>query len=343
MLRDPRLRFTNKFTLLESRDLVARAFEEIHAREVGATKINEIVAHISQAKAYFAAAGSSEELVRPLLQYYGVLATVRAFLLLKSPSLRETALSPRHGLTAVDWRSHFNDGGGWLDARLRIDRGTFAELAEVTGNNRIIEIPRSNAADLELSIPGSAAYPPAYEFRVRDVVARLAGETELYEAILDLPAAIWRCNIREWGDNGTVVEITANSKGLPSVAEVRKLFNLDPNAVVTQESVLFAGWGPTDQLTFLVPAALHGLAPHLNNMSESNTAPHLMLPLPGDVVMSPMSLHMAASYAMGMLVRYFPTHWMSLLGQRPGDSILPLIRSISDGITDFPRMVTGYL
>lgn len=342
MLRDPRLRYTNKFTLLQSRDLVARAFEEIHAREVSTAKINEIVAHISQAKAYFAASSSSDELVRPLLQYYGVLASVRAFLLLKSPGLRETALSPRHGLTAVEWKNHFSLGGGWLDARLRIDGGTFSELAEITENSRIIEVSRSNLADLELKIPGTAAYPASYEFLVRDIVARLPGEAALFEAILDVPAATWACNIRDWGE-GSVFEITSNSKGLPGVEQVQRLFNLGPDTSVRRESVLFAGWGPTEQLTFLVPCAAEALTPHLKNVSEIDTAPHLVLPLPDDVVMSPISLQVAASYSLGMLVRYFPTQWMSLLGRASGDGILPLIRSISDDIADFPRMVTRYL
>jgi hypothetical protein len=342
MLRDPRLRYTDKSALLESRDLVSRAFQEMHSRQIGADKVSEIVAHVSQGKAYFSAASESDELVRPLLQYYGVLATVRAFILLKSPGLRETALYPGHGLNAIGWKDHLSTGGSWLDARLRIDGGTFSQLAEVTGNKEVVEIIQLDAADLRLEIPGTSTYPAAYEFRVRDIIGRLPDLTALFEAIDETPAAAWWCNITQSGDT-FMFELMSNTRGLPTIEETRALFGLEQSTEVSKTSVIVGGWGPTDQLTFSVQCAPAALTAHLKNVSGSGGSSHVISPLPPDIVLSQISLLLAASYALGMLVRYFPTQWMSLLGRGSGDRVLPLIRSLSTTIENFPSVVTSYL
>jgi len=52
---------------------------------------------------------------------------------------------------------------------------------------------------------------------------------------------------------------------------------------------------------------------------------YFVRPLADGVRLSTLSLLFAASYLLGMLARYYPTHWVSLLGRQKGDFTLPLL------------------
>lgn len=53
---------------------------------------------------------------------------------------------------------------------------------------------------------------------------------------------------------------------------------------------------------------------------------------------------MAASYTLGMLVRYHPALWTGLVRQESGDGVTPLIFRLVDLLeNDFPQIVLHYL
>jgi hypothetical protein len=50
------------------------------------------------------------------------------------------------------------------------------------------------------------------------------------------------------------------------------------------------------------------------------------------------------SYILGMLARYFPTHWMSLLSGEKGDALWPAINAAQRYIDSaFPEMVVEFI
>jgi hypothetical protein len=78
--------------------------------------------------------------------------------------------------------------------------------------------------------------------------------------------------------------------------------------------------------------------------TESGGALYFIAPFPNGVRMSTLSLLFVASYVVGMLARYYPTHWLSLLGRQKGDFTLPLLQKTLKTIElRFPELVLAEL
>jgi hypothetical protein len=61
-------------------------------------------------------------------------------------------------------------------------------------------------------------------------------------------------------------------------------------------------------------------------------------------VLSPTLALYVVAYTMGMLVRYFPSTWMALIGRRAGDRMFPLLREASSLIVGrFPSLIVREL
>ena len=70
----------------------------------------------------------------------------------------------------------------------------------------------------------------------------------------------------------------------------------------------------------------------------------LVRPLPSGSRYSQMAITYMLSYFLGMLSRYFPTHWMALLSGEKGDEIWPSIRSTQEYVEQcFPELVVEFL
>src|SRR5262249_31734276 len=63
-------------------------------------------------------------------------------------------------------------------------------------------------------------------------------------------------------------------------------------------------------------------------------------PFSEGVSLTKISLLFAISYAIGMLVRYYPRHWLSFLKREEGDGAYPAMRKALRAIeTDYPQRV----
>jgi hypothetical protein len=343
VLDNPRLTYSDRLTLLESRDLLGRIFKLLHGRELGATKAVEILAHLAQGRAYLAAATSAAEIVRPLLQYYATLAYTRAYVLLLSHNLREAALASGHGLTAVGWKEHLASGGSWLDARLRVDAGTFSQLAAVTRNLDVVEVPDPSGKRLQLQVPGSASFTVGWELRVGDIVSRYPSLVHLYETVTGQAANCWSCAMFNM-DVVLEFQVVANAAGLPPADLMTKLFSLRSTTDLKRGESSQSGLGLTREWQLALPLADHQeLATCLANVRVEEDAAYLIDTYPEDVRLSRVSTLFALAYAQGMLVRYYPTHWRSLLSGTAGDHALPVIRATSDAVRAFPDVMLDAL
>lgn len=66
--------------------------------------------------------------------------------------------------------------------------------------------------------------------------------------------------------------------------------------------------------------------------------------MPGGVELSKLAMAFTASYALGMLVRYYPSHWVSMLQNVKHDGALPTLLAVLEHIeSNVPRMVTEFL
>ena len=71
---------------------------------------------------------------------------------------------------------------------------------------------------------------------------------------------------------------------------------------------------------------------------------YFIVPWANGGYLSPLLRCFLEAYFLGMLARYFPSRWMSLLGNRKGDAASPLLREAVRHIEDnFPRLVFAEL
>ena len=185
MFNDPTNYEFNRLSLLESRDVVFKAFSTLHNRELNSSKASEIIAHLLQGRSFDDTANDADEIVRPLLRYYSVLSIARAIILILSPNMRECSLPAQHGLSVIGWKELFSSGGSLLDARIRVTRGTFATFAEITANKSNVEVYALDGEAIVVSHDGTSVYPSEFEFTVADIFSRLPSLAKLYEALVE--------------------------------------------------------------------------------------------------------------------------------------------------------------
>ena len=159
-------------SLYESTDLVRSIFKQRHGRELSAGKAREIVSAVAQGREYFSAASEAGLLVRPLLQYYGVLSLSRSLILLLNSNPPETSLPPKHGLSHVGWGNLLaTDQPRPADLEVKITNGTFLSLLENTQNS-------------DVSAVFTGPYPSRLIFTRQRSVAALSGVTIPFQQLL---------------------------------------------------------------------------------------------------------------------------------------------------------------
>jgi hypothetical protein len=299
---------------LESHDLVKRIYGNLHGRELSTGTANDITALMAQGKEYFRNADNAAVSVRPLLQYYGVLALNRALIVLLSRSRALSALKPGHGLEITGWPETMAKGLRHLgDLTVTVRAGTFLELLDATGNcsplransSRInwrvtFDLPRAGAAFSLYSLV--RAMPD-----LRDEFSRWTGETPAF-------AVINSCKTDEAAKEvtfGFEKEITADlAEALFPPALVGKKIPPGKNAVVPESFM------PALEQSYDRPFGIGDpeILPHIATNVALNTVGKLT----------------ALAYFLGMLVRYFPSTWMALGRSMPGDAIHPVVTRISE-------------
>lgn len=335
MLHSPWLQFADKLSLLDSHDIVRRLYFEKHDRKLNEQQSREIVSNISQGRAYFDSAKTSDLIVRPLLQYYGVLALARAAILLSSRNIRETALAASHGLGTPDWKGTLSAGTeNWLTGKLRVENGTFTQFEQVVGRQGHWEISRGSGGPLRLRGGVYDALSHGCEFSVLDVVSRMPQVAPLLEELTAHRAMCWDAHALIQGARCQIT-VSPNKGGLPSRDEMNEWFAVsgDDRLDETIADYVDTGVTPILEHRFTVddtPRMLQKLK-HLHPLGNC-----LVAPLATGETVNPLALTFAAAFALGMFVRYHPGDWMGVLGHQRGDVLLPLTREISDSTARFP-------
>jgi hypothetical protein len=335
-------------SLFESRDLVERKFNERHKLSLSAQKATEIVSSMAQAREFFRSATAAADHVRPLLLYYGVLTLSRGLILFLRPSHRETSLKQSHGLSVVDWGQQLSAGVQNLPlVRIHVEGGTFSELADATQNHErslIWTAPYPNRA--ALNQVGASEYPSAFELTAKDILGRLPDVAPLYEEVFSaLPACVPAFVFHLSASTQTDLDVFPLNGRLIEDRALRELYIRSDVTEFRQAAKHnfhrdgpHWSWRIKHMSVEEMEAALPAIA------TESGGALYFIAPFPNGVRMSTLSLLFVASYVVGMLARYYPTHWLSLLGRQKGDFTLPLLQKTLKTIElRFPELVLAEL
>jgi len=304
----------------QSSELVKKSYLEKYNLELNSGKAQEISIIFTQARYYFDAASLADRSIKPLLLYYGVLSLSRGLTLFLTRGLREAALAPSHGLSAIDWGNQLhNENSDISNLKICInEKGTFRELIEATEN---ISLLRQNSS--------------VHNYKRKDNIP--AAESEL-----------------------TVIELLER---IPEVREI--LVHWKPNKTM----FVFHDWNTkaTNNQTIKVfsPYTSSDVASVMGNKYKHNggdaysAASDIEFPTLSDIEsdwgigdlvamklydygggLSKLMSTFVISYALGMLVRYHPSHWISILHNNTGNAAMPTLTAVSNHIENsMPRMV----
>lgn len=318
---------------LESRDITQRWFRVIHANELNARRAREINSAAKQAREYFRNAANSYYSVKPLLTFYGVASLSRALSLLLKKNGGEEGLSGSHGLETVAWgdilSGEIHEALGNLGAlKIRTTAsGLFNDFITHTENRIAIHV-RSAAVDWRLpyNIPGSGD-----ELTLDALFSRLPDlqndyseiskakkyasiDSMTYSKEAGFSASVSALNFSQFSSSYIDLGYTATTGG--------KSITLRCNSDIFKNNL--------PQFTHMYIGKLFGSIPSL----------FLAEPFQSGARYSQLCITFMISYVLGMLVRYYPTYWISLTQGDKGDSMWPTINRAQQMVEQsFPELV----
>ena len=316
----------------ETRDITSRHYYSRHARRLKAGKAKEISSNFKQASEYFRSAAEADFLVRPLLQYYGVLALSRGITLFLDAENRETSLQPRHGLQILCWGQKLSGGlvnVGSLTTKLT--KGAFHDLLLATENRFYF---RQTSSAVNWSVDFAVKTPREdSEFTFLEIAARIPYTSQQYTAWTGTPfPSIYLHSLEIDRDN----KRCSYSVPIASKVKIDSVFPASkfPNRTVTENGHYLVVSCNLENMPFL--AQSRGL-PFIGTVV-------LYSPLESGHYFSPLATCFMLSFTLGMLCRYFPTTWVNLVRSEKGDSVYPLVISLLDWIQDtYPAMIVDIL
>jgi hypothetical protein len=337
-----------RFFLYESKDIISRIYYEKHNREVTSQKAGEIISHFVQGREYFKSAKQSAEVVRPLLFYYGALALSRGLILFLDTNARETSLKGSHGLGAYKWNETLANGLHELpNVKVTFSKGTFMELLTVTRNIERWQVntaphpnPYFGETNLETNLDGG------FSITLNDILSRIPELADTYIEVFHKLPKSYQANVFILNkETQTDISIMNTIAGLPGEEVVRNEFGISPDVQITyQDNSYFLGnihhmWF---RLKHDNELELNKILPHIKNRGDNDY--FIIAPLENGNRFSSLVSFFVLSYFMGMLVRYYPSQWQSLINRSKGDITFPiLIKAMNVLEEKFPSLIMDEL
>lgn len=320
---------------LESRDIVQMRFEQIHARKLNARRAAEINAAARQAREYFRNANASDYSVRPLLTFYGVACLGRALLLLMKARGGEEGLKAGHGVETIGWRNVMS--GSVADDLKKL------EDLKIVRRSGLFSDFLMHVRNVTLLYYRSAATTGPCEYDEPDIGVEIS-LGDLFSRIPDL-----------WRDYSSVSE--------PQYAGVSEFSysvekGLDLELAGDRASVIagvygelgyaVAGAGTCHSITcdsstvsMEPPMFVHS---YVHKMAGAIPYLHLAVPFRRGARFSQLCITFMLSYVLGMLVRYYPTHWIALINGGQGDLLWPTVNRAQQYVENiFPELVAEFV
>ena len=322
---------------LESVDLVQQYFEHIHSRELNTRRAKEINAAAKQAREYFKNASVSDYSVRPLMTYYGVTCLSRAVVLLLKQEGGEEGLIAGHGLETMNWGNVLSGdttAGMKKLGTLKIctRAGLFNDFLKYTKNTTAIHV-NSEAVDARVSyqIPNTGS-----EITVDDLFSRIPDLEKDYS------------NVSNTVRYAIVNEITTSKDKRALIIKVKK-------EQFSQFSKAYENFGyrvTCDGVWCNVTSDMRNIDRHkpqfihtyINKTFGSIPQLYLAEPFLNGVRYSQLCTTYMVSYILGMLVRYYPTYWISLIQGAKGDRYWPTVNRAQQFVeSSYPELVSEYV
>lgn len=276
-------------------------------------------------------------------------------------------MAPSHGLTAVGWNNTPSKG---LDELGKIQvrsegGGTFSQLIELQNKHEVDLGDLSFRYNYMPIILSNIRWQNKFIITLDDILSRTPQLMSIYLQItgnyprLRQAQVAWQtndmCDIKNIGDTFALATYNPYGTSNKDYEELERYFNFPPLLETTTignfcgnnrhhfNAVYKYRIKDSSDFNFLFLACEDMEHIAFNPDKKS----YLVYPLEDGTVISKTSRMYCLAYFLGMLVRYNPTAWSSLITKRSGDRYLPLLKSATDMIeSEYPklmlRMLRGY-
>ncbi len=317
---------------LENVEITKRWFSKIHGRELNAKRTREINAAAKQSREYFRNADQSDYSVRPLLTYYGVISLSRALLLLLKKDSGEESLTAGHGISPVNWKEQLS-GDPMIalkslgNLKVQISSGIFCDFIKVT-KNRILIYDKSDEVDfrIDYNVPDMGI-----QISLKDLIARIP---DLFKDFASFSPEIKYSYIYDlnFDDQKTFTgSIEKDHFELFKKTYENLGYKIEPQSDLSLLSC------DSDTFEKNKPLFIHSYI-----QKRFGWKPDLFIaePFQGKYAFSQLCITYMIAYILGMLARYYPTYWISLVQGNNGDGLWPTINRTQHFVENsYPELV----
>ena len=310
----------------ESKDLVKQYINKKYEYSLNTEKALEITSAFKQGRSYFESSKYADISVKPLLQYYGVVALSRGLILILNKTARENNMKPSHGLKICNW-STIVKTKKLENIKVKTSSGTFKELIEATKNISYFRgksnyINWSSEFDIEMG---------DFELNLKELSYSFPDLKKSIESWLgkSIPSTL----IESMNYENGITKI-----GIREIKFVKEIFpeNLYPNIKVKD-----------DDYCKIVSYESNNW-PNISQKWESsfkvNGDPYLQPPFSGNIFINDIGKMFATTFIFGTISRYYPTTWMNVTNGIENDRILPFATNYMDFIQEkFPNIILDFI
>jgi hypothetical protein len=314
---------------LESKELVKRYIKKRYDYEIKTAKALEINSAFIQGREYFKSCLTADISVRPLLQYYGIVALSRGLILILSKDARENSIKPSHGLNIKNWND-ISASGKIEDIILKSSNGTFNELIKATNNKSYF---RAGSSGINWHIQYEEP-PNEIEFSLK----------EISFCFPDL-----NFSVKSWLDLELPSRALSTLKCIDNKYEIQMQGKLDIDIF----NLIF----PSSYFENLEMKEENGStivsfnASQLPNLSQKWVSAfqvigdvHAVPPFKNSYYLNDISTMYSASFIFGTICRYYPSAWNNINKGISNDSVLPFMLNFMDFIQEkFPQIIMDFI
>jgi len=328
----------------ESTDIVSDLYRVTQGRELSTTWAREIASSFSQGREYFEAASASGPLVRPVLQYYGVVALSRALIQFAQRNVGGADLPRSHGIVAELWDETLKDPKSSLDIALKVTNGTFSALAKATANKDVFTVEQRFGLSRQHTLKWPTDGWEGATFTLGQVLARIADLTQVYlRSTKRFPLAFPATLTATPQDNVWLGVVNMH----PDITGSYLRHELGIHDALKDSLATLALNRPNGIYQHSFYATYTNdwaqLLPQLESLPDGSLA--VSAAFPNGIRLSRLMRLFLMSAFLGFYCRYYPSPWLiAIQGRAQGDFIMPLVRAAMDLIDGcFPSLILGEL
>jgi hypothetical protein len=271
--------------------------------------------------------------VKPLLTFYGVASLARALTLLLQRDGGEEGLTKGHGLETVCWSRQFSGDlsvgmSALNNLKIRTCSGMFSDFVKQTENRLSIHV-RSSTVEWRLNYPQPSL---GDEILFGELTARIPDLCKEHGVLGIDPMYAHINNIAYDSSNGVSVAIL--TKDFKPFEQTYSAIGYELKESETHTTTLT---GSAELFSQQAPQFMHA---YIHKVFGAIPDLFLVALMPSGNRYSQLCMTYMIGYVLGMLARYFPTHWVSLSQGNKGDALWPTLNRAQRIVEEsFPELV----